>query len=91
MPAHLFGLEVLDLCLRCDGGVNIAIGRRQILGFHHRLRRNRGGPRGGGQRSRPGGESEREFQKVTAFHDISLFGSSDVMRRNFGCADMNGR
>ena len=91
MPAHLLGLEVLDLCFRGDGGVNIAIRGWQTVGFHHRLRRNWRGPRGGGQRSRPGGESEREFQKVTAFHDISRFGSSDVMRRNFGCADMNGR
>jgi len=70
-PVHLFGLEVLDLCFRRDGRVNIAIAGRQFPGFQHRLRRNGRGPRGGGQRSRPRGESEREFQKVTAFHDIS--------------------
>jgi hypothetical protein len=91
MPVNLLRLEVLDFCLRRDGGVNIRIGGRQFLRFRERLRRNWRRPRGCRQRGGAGSEPEREFQKMTAFHDISLFGSSDVMRGNFGCADMNGR
>jgi hypothetical protein len=71
-PTDLFGLEVLDLCLRRDRSASIVIGGRQFLRFGQRLRRDRRGPRGSRQRGRSGGKSNREFQKMTAFHDISL-------------------
>ena len=75
VPAHLFRLELRDFSIRYDRGVNIVIGGRQFLGLGKRLRRDRGGARGSGQRGRSGGcgEPHREFQKVSAFHDISLW------------------
>lgn len=72
-PADLFGLEMLDLSLGRDGGMNILIRWRQPFIYAKRMRRQRRGLRARGQRGGSGGKSNGELQKVTAFHDISLF------------------
>ena len=73
MPADLLGLEMLDLGLGRDRGTNILIRWRLPLIRAKRMRRQRRGLRTRGQRGGPGGKSNGELQKVTAFHDISLF------------------
>lgn|SRR5665647_128748 len=72
-PAHLFRLEILQLCLRGDGGVNVLIRRLQPFISGKWPRRQRRGLRGRGQRGGTGGNSNGKFQKVASFHDISLF------------------
>ena len=69
-PTHLFGRQAIDLVAGGERGLRIAISRRQILG--ERLRRERYGLGARGQRRRARGKSKGEFQKVAAFHDISL-------------------
>jgi hypothetical protein len=55
------------------------------------MKRERRGSGARGERGRTGGKSKSDFQKMTAFHDISLSPkSSDVMPANFECAEMNG-
>jgi hypothetical protein len=69
-PAHLFGLEAIDLF----GGGNRGVGiRRRQAAIFQRMRRQRRGLYAGGQRGRSGRKSKSDFQKVAAFHDISLF------------------
>jgi hypothetical protein len=67
----LFGLKLLNLSFRCHGRADILIAARQppICERRHHQRR---GLRGRGQRGGSGGKSDGEFQKVAAFHDISL-------------------
>jgi hypothetical protein len=69
-PAHLFGLELAGLFGAGDGGVHVC--RRQPAAVVKRLRRQRRSLYAAGQRGRSGGTSKGDFQKVTAFHDMSL-------------------
>jgi hypothetical protein len=87
----LFGLEVFNLSLRCHGRADILIAARQLPSCLERRHHKRRGLRGRDQRGGSGGKSDGEFQKVPAFHDISLFVLSRVMRGEFECLDMNGR
>ena len=72
-PAYLFGLQMLNLRLRRDGGMNILARWRQPFISAKRMRRQRRGLRARGQRGGAGGKSNGKLQKVAAFHDISLF------------------
>jgi hypothetical protein len=56
-----------------DSGTSILVPRRQPPVFCERMRRKRSGLRARGQRRSARGSSNGEFQKVTAFHSISLF------------------
>jgi hypothetical protein len=78
MPAHLFRPKVFDLVLVGDGGLGIRVrGQPPIIG--KRLRHQRRGLDTGGKRGRSGGNAQRNFQKVPAFHDIFLFLKRRVM------------
>ena len=72
-PAHLFGLEAVHLIFGGDGGTDVLMRKRQPFICCKRMRRQRRGLYAGGQRGRAGRKSKGEFQKVAAFHDISLF------------------
>jgi len=73
MPvAYLFGLETLHLVLADNCRTRVVVRGRQWP-IVKRMRRKRRGVSAGGQRCRAGGQSKGEFQKVAAFHDISLF------------------
>ena len=69
-PAHLFRLQVAGLF--GAGHRRTHIGRRQRTVFIKRLRRQRRSLYAGGERGRSGGTSKGDFQKVAAFHDMSL-------------------
>jgi hypothetical protein len=70
-PADLFRLETIDLVLRNHGGLRaVAVRRHQAL--LRRNRRQRRGLHACGKRGRACDKSKGEFQKVTAFHEISL-------------------
>jgi hypothetical protein len=72
MPAHLFRMKVFDLVLVGNRGLGIRVcGQPPIIG--KRLRHQRRGPEAGGIRGRTGGNAQRNFQKVPAFHNIFLF------------------
>jgi hypothetical protein len=88
-PAHLFRLETVDLVFGGDGGLGIIRGRQPTV-FGQRLRHQRCGLRTRGKRCSARGKSEGEFQKVAAFHDISLSGARRVMPGDFDRAEMNG-
>ena len=75
-PPHLLRRETIDIVLRDDGGLCGRFGaftqwRRKTLRWHGR--RQRRGLRARGQRDRTRAKSKGKFQKVAAFHDISLF------------------
>ena len=72
VPADLFRLEALHLALAGHGGTGRFIYRRQLSAFCQRLRRQRRGLGAGSQRGGSGRKSKGDFQKMTAFHDISL-------------------
>ena len=72
-PAHLFGLQTIHLVFADVSGTGVLVRRRQPPVLGKRMRRKRRGMRAGGQRRGAGGKSKGEFQKVAAFHDISLF------------------
>ena len=70
-PAHLFGLEMIDLVLAHHSGFRIFAAR----GHEARLRGNRRQRRSlhaRGKGRSTGGNSKGEFQKMAAFHDVSL-------------------
>jgi hypothetical protein len=71
-PVDFFGFQAIDIVLRDDRGLRaFAPPRHEAL-----LRRNRWQRRGVHARSKccsSGGYAKGEFQKMTAFHDISLF------------------
>jgi hypothetical protein len=69
-PAHGFGLEAASFFGGGDRGM--CIRRRQPATVIKRLRRQRRGLDAGGKRGGSGGKSKGDFQKVAAFHDISL-------------------
>ena len=75
-PTHLLGRKALDLGFGCDGGMKVFARRRRTFVFRKRqLRRKRRGLCACSQRGGAGGASGKsngQFQKVTAFHDISL-------------------
>jgi hypothetical protein len=66
----LFGLETVDLVLRDISGYRGFAARRHETLFR-RYRRQRCGPGAGSQRGGAGNTSKGQFQKMTAFHDIS--------------------
>ena len=71
VPAHLLRLQMVDIVLRNHGGFRaFAVWRYQAR--FRRNRRQRRGLRSGGKRPRAGNKSKGEFQKVAAFHNISL-------------------
>jgi hypothetical protein len=78
-PAHFLGREMVDIVLGCDRGFRgFAVRRHQA-----RLRPDRRqwrGLRACGKHCSACNKSKGEFQKVTAFHDISLFVIWRVMR-----------
>ena len=71
-PAHLFGLEAVHLVAGGDGGTDVRAAGRQLLAFQWMWHQRRG-LRAGGKRRRARGNSHSDFQKVAAFHDISLW------------------
>jgi hypothetical protein len=73
-PAHLFGRKAIDLLTGDDGGMGVFSSRRLVIA--ERLRHQGGGLRAGGQGRCARGKSNGEFQKMAAFHDISLFARS---------------
>lgn len=88
-PAHLFGCEAIDLVLADDRGFRIFTRRRHEIRLRPD-RRQRCSLRARSKRGRAGHKSKGEFQKVTAFHDISLsrvVNDGDEFRRD----QMNGR
>jgi hypothetical protein len=72
-PAHLFGLEGVDVLLGSDRVTGLLTSGRQSSVGCERVRRQRCCLRACSQRRGAGGKSKGEFQKVAAFHDISLF------------------
>lgn len=73
-PAHLFGLQSAHFVYAGHRGTQFRFfmrGRQSISG--NRLRRQRRGLDACCQRGGAGGNSNGEFQKIAAFHDISLF------------------
>jgi hypothetical protein len=72
-PAHFFGLETIHFVPRDNGGTSILTRRRQPTFVFKRMRCKRRGLRARGQRRSARGKSNGEFQKVAAFHSISLF------------------
>jgi hypothetical protein len=73
VPAHLLGLQMFRLVAGGDSGTSILVPRRQPPVFCERMWRKRRGLRARGQRDRTRAKSKGKFQKVAAFHDISLF------------------
>jgi len=69
--AHLFGLEAIDIVLCGDRGFRAFAARRREAVFR-RYRRQRRGPGARSKRCGAGDISKGEFQKVAAFHHISL-------------------
>jgi hypothetical protein len=69
-PAHLFGLQAFHFVAGYNGGTGIPVRRRQA--FRERLRQKRRSLGARGHRRSACGKSKGEFQKMAAFHDISL-------------------
>ena len=74
VPVHLLGLELRSFVTGGDGGMSIRIALRHA-GITERLRRQRRGLRGGGERGGSRRGTECKFQKIAAFHDIFLSGT----------------
>jgi len=72
-PAHLFGLEAVDFVRTGHGGTQFFIDGRWRLVSFERLRRQRRSLRTRSKHGCAGGGPEGDFEKVAAFHDISLF------------------
>jgi hypothetical protein len=71
-PADLLWLETLNLVLAGDRRTGSLICGQPFI-FRKRMRRKRRSRRTCRQRRSACGSSNGNFQKVTAFHDISLF------------------
>ena len=69
-PAHFFGLQSVHFVFADNSGMGSLFCGRPFI-FHERMRRKRRGLRTCRQRGSARGYSNGEFQKVTAFHDIS--------------------
>jgi hypothetical protein len=87
-PTDLLGLQLRGFLAGGDGGMRVRIALRHP-GIIERLRRQRRGLCGGGERGGSRRGTECEFQKIAAFHDIFLLGDRLMMRRNFRTRDMN--
>ena len=87
-PADFFRRKTIDLVAGGDRRMRIIASRRQPFPGE-RLRHQGRGLCACGQRSRAGGKSKGEFQKMAAFHDISRSGHCGVMRRDFARGEMN--
>ena len=72
-PAHLFGFEAVDFVRAGHGGTQVFIDGRRPLFLRKRLRRQRRGLRARSKHGCAGGGGKGEFEKMAAFHDISLF------------------
>jgi hypothetical protein len=70
---HFFGLEAVNLRCAGNGGMGILIRGRQPSVFRERIGRKRRGLGAGSKCCSARGKSKGEFQKVAAFHDVSLF------------------
>jgi hypothetical protein len=79
---HLFGRKTIDLLAGGDRRARIIVSGRQPAVCGERLRREGCCLRALSQRHRARGKSKGEFQKVAAFHDISLVAAmwSDARR-----------
>ena len=71
-PAHFLGFEMIDFIRGGYGRMSIRAGFRRRPVTNQRMRRQRCSLRARGERSGAGGKSKGEFQKMAAFHDISL-------------------
>lgn len=71
-PAYLFGPQSFHFVFADNRGAS-SLSRGRPLIFSKRMRRKRRCLRDSRQRGGARGYSKGEFQKVTAFHDISLF------------------
>jgi hypothetical protein len=74
VPVHLLGLELRGFIAAGDRRMSIRIALRHT-GITERLRRQRRGLRGGGERGSSRRGTECKFQKIAAFHDIFLSGT----------------
>jgi hypothetical protein len=70
---HFFGLEAVQLLCAGNSGMGIVIRGRQPSVFCERIGRKRRGVRARSKCRSARGYTKGEFQKVAAFHDISLF------------------
>ena len=70
-PAHLFGLEAIDFVAGGNRGMGVFIARWRLM-IGERVRRQRRGLGACGQSRGARGKSKSDFQKMAAFHDISL-------------------
>jgi hypothetical protein len=82
-PAYLLRLEAFDFLIRCHGWLGILTG----LIFNWRLKKQRSRLRSRGKRG-TGCKSNREFQKLSAFH-ASSYVVSRMMRKEFRRRDLN--
>jgi hypothetical protein len=73
VPAHFLRLETVDFVRRGDRGLDRFIPGRPMSAVCKRIWRQRCRLRARGQRHSAGDSANSEFQKVTAFHDISSF------------------
>lgn len=78
-----------------NGGTGVRTPRRQASVCRERLRHKRRGLGAGGKRGSARGYADGEFQKITAFHDISSWWIPSwrvrVMRSELDRAEMNDR
>ena len=75
-PAHFFRFEAVHLIAGDHSGTGLLIRRRQSA-FRERMRRKRRGVRARGKRCGARNKSKAEFQKMAAFHDVSLLVHSE--------------
>jgi len=79
VPVHLLGLELSGFLAGGHRGMRIRIVFWITLrhaGITERLRRQRRGLRGGGERGGSRRDTECEFQKISAFHHVFLIGQA---------------
>jgi hypothetical protein len=84
-PADFFGLQVIDIVSRHHRRFRAFTARRHetLSRCNRRLRR---GLRARGKRRSAHGYSKGEFQKVAAFHDISLFRTWRLNEESFAAS-----
>ncbi len=92
-PSDFFRFQMIDIVLRDDGGLRAgfsALPARRRETFRRHDGRQRRSLRTCGKRGSARGKSKGEFQKVTAFHDISSFARCE-QGGDFRRAEMNVR
>jgi hypothetical protein len=88
-PPHFLRCDPIGFVARGHRGMGVFMaGKPSAIG--KRLRQQRRGLRAYSQGGGARGQSKGELQKIPAFHDIFLFESGRVMRREFCCVEMNG-